>query len=63
MKVLKDFMGKTLRIYTISGVDSYLGVVEEVKEDYVVLRSLFEGDRTYLAAQYIESFKEETKRA
>ncbi len=63
MKVLKDFIGKTLRIYTVSGVDSYLGVVEEVKDDYIVLKSLFEGDRTYLATQYIESFKEEVKRA
>ena len=63
MKVLKDFIGKTLRIYTVSGVDSYPGVVEEVKDDCIVLKSHFEGDRTYLATQYIESFKEEVKRA
>lgn len=59
--LLRDCVGKTLRIYTVSGVESYLGVLEEVKEDYLVLKSFFEEDRTYLAIQYIESFKEEVK--
>lgn len=57
--LLKNFVGKTLRIYTISGVESYLGILEEVKEDYIVLSSFFEKDKTFLAIQYIESFKEE----
>lgn len=60
--LLKDFVGKTLRIYTISGVESYLGVLEDVKEDYLVIKGFFKEDKTYLAIQYIESFKEEVKR-
>jgi ferredoxin-fold anticodon binding domain-containing protein len=60
-ELLKDFIGKTLRIYTISGVDSYLGVLEDVKDDHRVLRAFFREDETYLAIQYIESFKEEVK--
>ncbi len=59
--LLKDFVGKTMRIYTITGVESYLGILEEVKENYLVLRSFFKGDKTYLAIQHIESFKEEVK--
>jgi ferredoxin-fold anticodon binding domain-containing protein len=60
--VLKALAGKTVRIYTVSGVESYLGIIEDVKEDYVVLKSFFKDDRTYLAIQYIESFKEERQR-
>jgi ferredoxin-fold anticodon binding domain-containing protein len=61
-ELLKDFVGKTLRIYTTTGVESYLGVLEDVKDDYVVLRGFFREDETYLAIQFIESFKEEVKR-
>ncbi len=61
-ELLKDFVGKTLRIYTITGVESYLGVLEEVREDYIVLRGFFSRDKTYLAIEHIESFKEEVKR-
>jgi hypothetical protein len=32
-ELLKDFVGRTLRIYTITGVESYLGVLEDVKDD------------------------------
>jgi len=60
--ILKDFVGKTLRIYTISGVESYLGIVTDVKSDYLVLKGFFKEDKTYLAIQYIESFKEEIKK-
>jgi hypothetical protein len=59
--LLKDFVGKTLRIYTYSGVDSYLGVVEMIKDDYLVLKGYFKEDRTYLTLSAIESFKEEDK--
>jgi len=59
--LLRNFVGKTLRIYTTSGVESYLGILEEVKEEYVVLRGFFKGDTTYLANQFIGSFKEETE--
>jgi len=61
-ELLKDFAGKTLRIYTITGVESYLGILQDVKDDYVVLRGFFREDETYLAIQFIESFKEEEKR-
>jgi ferredoxin-fold anticodon binding domain-containing protein len=57
--ILKSFVGKMLRIYTISGVESYLGRLEEVKDDYLVLKSFFKEDKTYLALLHIESFKEE----
>jgi ferredoxin-fold anticodon binding domain-containing protein len=61
--LLKNFVGKTLRIYTVSGVESYLGVLEEIKDEYVVLKGYFREDITFLATRHIESFKEEpTKR-
>ncbi len=60
-EILKDFIGKTVRIYTISGVESYLGIIEKVKKDCLVLKGFFKDDVTYLAIQYIESFKEETE--
>jgi len=60
--ILKDFLGKTLRVYTISGVEPYLGVLEEVKDDYVVFKGYSKKDKTYLAIQHIESFKEEVTR-
>jgi ferredoxin-fold anticodon binding domain-containing protein len=61
--LLNNFVGKTLRIYTVSGVESYLGVLEEVRDSYLVLKSFFAGDKTYIGLQHIESFKEEAKRA
>lgn len=57
--ILNDFVGKTLRVYTISGVDSYLGILQEVMTDYIVLKSFFKEDKTYVATQHIESFKVE----
>ena len=41
-ELLKNFIGQTLRIYTVSGVESYLGTLDEVKEGYVVLKAYFE---------------------
>lgn len=61
--IIKTFIGKTVRIYTISAVESYLGVVEEVKNEYITLRGFFKNDKTYIAIQYIESFKEEIRSA
>jgi hypothetical protein len=60
-ELLKDFVGKTIRLYTHSGVDSYLGTVEMIKEDYLVLKGYFKEDRTYVALSAVESFKEEGK--
>jgi hypothetical protein len=57
--LLASYQGKTLRIYTVSGVDSYLGILEDVKDEYLVLRGFFRDDTTYLALQFVESFKEE----
>jgi ferredoxin-fold anticodon binding domain-containing protein len=57
--VMMAFQGKTVRIYTVSAVESYLGTLEEVKEEYVVIKSQFKKDKTYLAVKHIESFKEE----
>ncbi len=37
--LLHNFVGKTLRIYTISGVESYLGILEEVKDSYLALKN------------------------
>lgn len=62
-ELLKNFVGKTLRIYTISGVESYLSVLDEVGEDYLVLSGVFSKEKTYLAIQYIESFKVQAKGA
>jgi hypothetical protein len=60
--LVKGFVGKTLRVYTTSGVASCLGVLEKVEDDSVMPRSLFEQDRIYLAIQSIESSGEEMKR-
>lgn len=60
-EILKKFVGKTLRIYTVSGVESYLGTLARVEDDCAVIKGFFKEDETYLYIQYIESFKEETK--
>jgi ferredoxin-fold anticodon binding domain-containing protein len=60
--LLTGFVGKTLRIYTVSGVESYLGVLEEVKDEYLVLKSFFKEEKSYVSLRHIESFKEETKK-
>jgi len=54
-------VGKTLRIYTVSGVESYLGTLDSVEDEYIVIKGFFKEDRMYLAMQYIESFKVEEK--
>jgi ferredoxin-fold anticodon binding domain-containing protein len=56
--LLKQFVGKTLRIYTCSGVESYLAVLQEVKPEYLVLKETYSGEIFYLAIGCIESFKE-----
>jgi len=61
-ELMKKFIGKTLRIYTVSGVESYLDILEEVHDDYLVLRGLYKGDKVYLVMDCIESFKEEEAR-
>jgi ferredoxin-fold anticodon binding domain-containing protein len=56
---LQAFLGKTLRIYTVSGGESYLGTLEDVKDDHVVITGHFKKDKIYLSIGAIESFKEE----
>jgi hypothetical protein len=60
-ELLKDFIGKTPWIYTISGVESYSGVLGDGKDEDRVLRAFFREDETYLAIQYVESLKEEVE--
>jgi hypothetical protein len=60
-EILKKFIGKTLRIYTVSGVDSYLGILEDVSDEHIRLKSFFKEDKTYLSISHIESFKLEEK--
>jgi len=58
-ELLKSMMGKTLRLYSVSGVESYLGKVTKVEEEYLVLADFFKKEETYIALKYVESFKEE----
>ena len=57
-KALRKFKGKTIRLYTISGVESYLGLVQDLDEDYVTLKDAMHGELMYIALQHIESFHE-----
>lgn len=57
-KILKKSKGKTVRLYTISGVESYLGVIQDVNEEFVTLKDATHGEVTYIAIQHVESFHE-----
>lgn len=57
-RILKAFKGKNVRLYTLSGVESYLGVLEDISEDYVTLKDAVHGELMYIAIQHIESFHE-----
>ena len=56
--ILKKFKGKPIRLYTISGVESYFGVLESVNERYVTLKDAMHEELMYIAVQFIESFHE-----
>ncbi|HNR12093.1 MAG TPA: hypothetical protein PLG17_02030 [Thermodesulfobacteriota bacterium] len=58
-ELLRQFANKTVRVYTISGVESYLGIIQEVGDQYVALRSYFKEDVSYISLAHIESFKVE----
>lgn len=60
--LLKSYIGKQLRIYTISGVESYLGTLEEVHPNYIVMKESFSKERFYINMATIESFKEAVER-
>jgi hypothetical protein len=56
--ILKKYKGKKIRLYTISGVESYFGVLETINERYIALKDATHGELIYIAVQYIESFHE-----
>ncbi len=55
---LRQHIGKTVRLYTISATESYLGVVEGVTDQFVLLRETFSKEPMYIALHTIEAFKE-----
>lgn len=55
---LKEFKGKTVRLYTISGVESYLGTIHDVNRECVILRDALHGELMYIAIGQVESFHE-----
>lgn len=57
-KALQKFKGKTVRLYTISGVESYLGLVQELDKECVTLKDAVHGELMYIALQHVESFHE-----
>ena len=57
-KILKKFKGKNIRLYTTSGVESYLGVLQEANKECVALKDAVHGELMYIATQYVESFHE-----
>ncbi|HSP99323.1 MAG TPA: hypothetical protein VL049_19045 [Candidatus Dormibacteraeota bacterium] len=53
---LKRSIGKCIRLYTASGVESYLGTLIEVHDDYILLRDDRHGEEMFIATPHIESF-------
>lgn len=53
---LKKNVGKRIRLYTASGVESYLGLLAEVREGYVTLRDDRHDEEMFIALPHIESF-------
>lgn len=57
-RALQKFKGKTIRLYTISGVESYLGVLEDINKECLTLKDAIHGELMYIALQHVESFHE-----
>jgi hypothetical protein len=53
---LKKATGKCIRLYTASGVESYIGVLTQVFEDYVTLRDDRHDEEMFIAIPHVESF-------
>jgi hypothetical protein len=53
---LKRAIGKRVRLYTASGVESYLGTLTAVQDDCVTLRDDRHDEEMYIALPHIESF-------
>jgi len=62
VEALRQHVGKTIRLYTISAVESYLGTLETVTDQFVVLRETFSKEPMYVAMGTIEAFKEVVSR-
>lgn len=60
-KALRDFIGKTLKVYTISGVESYTGVLEEANSDFIIMKDMFGKQKMYVATKWLECFHEMPK--
>lgn len=53
---LKKATGKRIRLYTASGVESYIGTLTQVDDDYVTLRDDRHDEEMFIAIPHIESF-------
>ncbi len=57
-EALRLFKGKLCRIYTVSGVESYLGTVLDVKKEYFILKERYSKKEVYVANQFVEAIEE-----
>lgn len=57
-KALQKYTGKIIRLYTISGVESYLGQVLDLDESCVTLKDAVHGELMHIALQHVECFHE-----
>jgi len=53
---LRKATGKSIRLYTASGVESYIGILTQVYDDYVTLRDDRHDEEMFIAIPHIESF-------
>ncbi len=56
--ILRKYKGKTVRLYTTSGVESYLGIIQDANKEYITLKDAMHGELMHVATQYVESFHE-----
>lgn len=54
-QTLSQFKGKRVRVYTISGVESYVGVVQDVTDEALALKEAGKGETMYVALPTIEA--------
>ncbi len=56
--ILRKYKGKTVRLYTTSGVESYLGIIQDANKECVTLKDAMHGELMHVATQFVESFHE-----
>ena len=56
-QLLKRFEGKLIKIFTISGGESYVGTLKEVGDEYVLVLDQNKGEEDYIAIGKIEAIK------